>query len=122
MDCTECHVTPNVLCELAVDALEDRKGRDIVTLDVGQVTDIADFMVIVSGTSSRHGKSLVDEVIARAKKAGNAPLGVEGRETHEWVLVDLGDVLVHVMQLEAREFYDLERLWGELPADEGTLS
>jgi ribosome-associated protein len=115
-------VTPDALRDLVIDALEDRKGRNIVTLDVGKITDITDFMVVASGTSNRHVKALVDQVIESAKAADNAPLGVEGRETHEWVLVDLGDVLVHLMQAETREFYDLERLWSDLPSDTETLS
>ena len=115
-------MTPDALRDLVVDALEDRKGRDIVVLDVAKATDITDFMIIVSGTSNRHVKALVDEVVESSKAADNPPLGVEGRETHEWVLVDLGDVLVHVMQAETRDFYDLERLWSELPSDTETLS
>ena len=115
-------MTSEALRDLVVEALEDRKGRDIVTLDVANVTDITDYMIIVSGTSSRHVKSLVDQVVEAAKAAGNQPLGVEGRETNEWVLVDLGDVLVHVMQAETRAFYDLERLWSELPSDSETLN
>ncbi|MDH3640844.1 MAG: ribosome silencing factor [Gammaproteobacteria bacterium] len=115
-------MTPDALRDLVVDALEDRKGRNIVVLDVAKTTDITDFMVIVSGTSNRHVKALVDEVVESSKAADNSPLGVEGRETHEWVLVDLGDVLVHVMQAETRDFYDLERLWSELPSDTETLS
>ena len=115
-------MTPDALRDLVIDALEDRKGRNIVTLDVGKITDITDFMVIASGTSNRHVKALVDQVVESAKAADNPPLGVEGRETHEWVLVDLGDVLVHLMQAETREFYDLERLWSELPSDTETLS
>jgi ribosome-associated protein len=115
-------VTPDALRNLVVDALEDRKGRDIVALDVAKVTDITDYMIVVSGTSNRHVKALVDEVVESAKAQGTRPVGVEGRETHEWVLVDLGDVLVHVMQAETRSFYDLERLWTELPSDTETLS
>lgn len=115
-------MTPDALHDLVVDALEDRKGRNIVTLDVADVADFTDFMVIASGTSNRHVRSLVDQVVESAKAQGNRPLGVEGRETYEWVLVDLGDVLVHVMQVETREFYDLERLWTELPADTESLS
>jgi len=114
-------VTPDALRDLVVDALEDLKGHNIVVLDVRKFTDITDFMVIASGTSNRHVKALVDQVIEAAKAKGNPPLGVEGRETHEWVLVDLGDVLVHVMQAETRDFYDLERLWSQLPSDSETL-
>ena len=111
----------DALRDRVVDSLEDLKGRDILALDVAKVTDITDYMVIASGTSNRHVKALVDQVVEDAKAAGTPPVGVEGRETHEWVLVDLGDVLVHVMQGQARSFYDLERLWSELPSDTESL-
>ena len=109
-------LAPDCLRELIVDALENRKGRDIVALDVGRLTDITDFMVIASGTSNRHVKALVDQVIEAAKLHRLKVLGVEGREACEWVLLDLGDVIVHVMQAATREFYDLERLWRPLAA------
>lgn len=109
------------LRDQVIDSLAELKGRDIVALDVAKLTDITDYMVITSGTSNRHVKALVDQVVEDAKAAGNPPVGVEGRETHEWVLVDLGDVLVHVMQAESRGFYDLERLWSELPSDTESL-
>jgi len=114
-------VAADALRDRVVDSLEDLKGRDILALDVAKVTDITDYMVIASGTSNRHVKALVDQVVEDAKAAGTPPVGVEGRETHEWVLVDLGDVLVHVMQGQARSFYDLERLWSELPSDTESL-
>jgi ribosome-associated protein len=110
-------VTSEALRDLVIDALEDRKGRDIVALDVTRATNITDYMVLASGTSNRHVKALVDQVVESAAAAGNPAGGVEGRETCEWVLIDLGDVLVHVMQAQTREFYDLERLWSDLPAD-----
>jgi ribosome-associated protein len=110
-------VTPETLRDFVIDTLEDLKGRDLVTLPVTNLTDITDFMIIVSGTSNRHVKSLVDRLVEAAKGAGQPPVGVEGRETNEWVLVDLGDVLVHVMQAEPRKFYDLERLWRDIPTD-----
>ena len=110
-------MTPDALRELVLDTLEDLKGRDLVTLPVTHLTDITDYMILVSGTSNRHVKSLVDRLVEAAKAAGNPPRGVEGRETNEWVLVDLGDVLVHVMQADTRKFYDLERLWQEIPTD-----
>ena len=110
-------MSAEVLKDQIVEALEDRKGRDIKVLDVSSVSDVTDVMVVVSGTSNRHVKALVDQVVDAAKAAGNPPLGVEGRENYQWVLLDLGDVLVHVMQAETREFYDLERLWQELPTD-----
>ena len=108
------------LRDLVVQALEDGKGQNILPLDVTSVTDITDFMIIVSGTSNRHVKALVDQVVVAAKSHDNPPLGVEGRETYEWVLLDVGDVLVHVMQTATREFYALERLWQPLPADSTT--
>jgi ribosome-associated protein len=114
-------VTPKALSDLVINALEDIKGRDIVTLPVTNLTDIADFMIIASGTSNRHVKSLVNSVVEAAKAGGERVRGVEGRETNEWVLVDLGDVLVHIMGNEAREFYDLERLWTQMPGDTETL-
>ena len=99
------------LKDLVVDTLEETKGKDIVVLDVTDKTDVTDLMVIVSGTSSRHVKSLADNVADKCKKAGVQPLGVEGEDQAEWVLVDLGDVVVHLMMPSARQFYDLERLW-----------
>ncbi len=102
---------------LVTEVLDDRKGENIVTLNVAEMTHITDHMVLVTGTSNRHVKALVDYLAEAVKSAGFAVRATEGRETHEWVLMDLGDVLVHVMQAEARDFYDLERLWGNLPTD-----
>ena len=100
------------LLELALDALDDLKGVDVHVLDVSELTSITDRMIIVSGTSTRHVKALADNVAIRAKQAGNPPLGVEGEQTAEWVLIDLGDVIVHVMLPDTREFYALEKLWS----------
>lgn len=94
-----------------IDALEELKAKDIREIDVRGKTSIADLLVIASGTSARHVKSIADEVVKFAKKAGVMPLGVEGEQEAEWVLVDLGDVIVHVMLPRIREFYGLERLW-----------
>ncbi|CAA0097506.1 ribosome silencing factor [Zhongshania aliphaticivorans] len=99
------------LKKLVIDSLEDVKGRDIVALDVRDMSGVTDFMVVCSGTSNRHVKSLADNVWVEVKKRGIVPLGMEGENTGDWVLVDLGDVVVHVMLPEARLFYDLERLW-----------
>ena len=118
---TEHEVSADALRDQVLESLDERKGRDIVALEVGKVTDITDYMVIASGTSNRHVKALVDQVVEDAKASGTLPMGVEGRETNEWVLVDLGDELVHVMQEKSRRFYDLERLWSELPADSESL-
>lgn len=92
-------------------ALADMKAADIRVLDVRGVSDVADFMVIASGTSDRHLRSIADRVVQMAKAAGHRPLGVEGEQQGEWVLVDLPDVMVHVMLPRTREFYQLEHLW-----------
>jgi ribosome-associated protein len=92
-------------------ALDELKAKDVHEIDVRGKTSIADILVIASGTSTRHVKSLADEVVRFAKKAGMFPLGVEGQREAEWVLVDLGDIIVHVMLPRIREFYGLERLW-----------
>lgn len=99
------------LLEVAVGALDDMKARDVRVLDVRKLTSVADYMVIASGTSDRHVKSIADRVVEEAGQAGSPALGVEGRDAGEWVLVDLQDVIVHVMQPKMREFYKLESLW-----------
>ncbi len=92
-------------------ALENLKARDVREIDVRGKTSVTDLLVIASGTSSRHVKSIADEVVVQSKKLGLPPLGVEGQREGEWVLVDLGDIIVHVMLPRIREFYGLERLW-----------
>ncbi|MEH6516001.1 MAG: ribosome silencing factor [Halioglobus sp.] len=99
------------LKELVLEALEDLKALNPVILDVTDLTDVMDYMVIASGTSNRHVKSLASNVSMEAKKRGMMPLGIEGEGAGEWVLVDFGDVVVHVMLPATRDFYDLERLW-----------
>lgn len=98
-------------------ATEDLKAKDPVEIDVRGKASFADFIVVVSGTSTRHVKSIADEVVRSAKKLDMMPLGVEGEREAEWVLVDLGDVVVHVMLPRVRELYALERLWtvGDQP-------
>jgi len=83
---------------------------------------VTDYMVIASGTSNTHVKALVDNLLESSHEKGIPSIGVEGRETMEWVLVDLGDVVVHVMKQETRDFYDLERLWSEVPRVESTVT
>jgi ribosome-associated protein len=109
-------MTEPPLNDIIMNALEDLKGRDIVTLDVRELSDVMDILIIVSGTSNRHVKSLVDNVVDAAKQAGFRPLSIEGKEGGEWVLVDFGDTVVHAMLPATREFYDLERLWQLEPA------
>src|SRR6186713_2132685 len=97
-------------------ALDDMKAVNVKVLDVRPVTDVSDCMVLASGNSDRHVRSIADRVVERAKAAGFRPIGVEGERDGEWVLVDLNDVIVHVMLPRVREFYGLENLWELTPA------
>jgi ribosome-associated protein len=110
------------LTDLVIDALDDVKAKDIVRLDVRGVTTVTDFMVVASGTSNRHVKALVDNVAEKAREAGHRPVGIEGEEGGEWVLLDLQDTLVHVMLPKVREFYNLEKLWSISPANSASAS
>ncbi|MFT4256167.1 MAG: ribosome silencing factor [Pseudoxanthomonas sp.] len=111
--------TPILLANVHA-AVEELKAKDVVEIDVRGKSSVTDYLVIVSGTSTRHVKSIADEVVRFAKKLDVMPLGVEGEREAEWVLVDLGDVVVHVMLPRVREFYALERLWtvGDQGPDE----
>ena len=108
----------DALRELVITALQDMKGSDIRVLDVRGLTVLTDFMVIASGTSDRHVKSLARNVQDEARRAGVKPMGVEGEAEGEWVLVDLCDVVVHVMRPQMRDFYNLEKLWSVAPEAE----
>lgn len=99
------------LKNVIVAALEDMKAHDIKTLDVRGLTDVADYMIIASGTSDRHVRSVAERVVEKTKAAGFRPHGVEGRQDSDWVLIDLSDIIVHVMLPRSREFYGLEKLW-----------
>jgi ribosome-associated protein len=100
------------LQKLAIGAMEDMKAVDIKVLDVIGVSSFTDVMIIASGTSNRHVKSIADNVMIKAKENGQAILGHEGDQTGDWILIDLGDVVVHVMLPEVRDFYNLEKLWS----------
>ena len=97
------------------EALLDVKAKEIIEIDVSGISNVADAIVIASGTSTRHVKSLADNVAEEARKAGFRPIGVEGERDAEWILIDLGFVVVHVMLPTARKFYDLESLWRATP-------
>jgi ribosome-associated protein len=99
------------LQEVVTTALDDMKAANVKVMDVRGLTDIADTMIIASGTSDRHVRSIADRVVEKAKAAGFRPYGVEGQRDGEWVLVDLNDIVLHVMLPRVREFYGLERLW-----------
>ena len=105
------------LHEIIISALEDVKAQDIVSIDVTKLTGIMDTMVVASGNSSRQVKSLANNVAVDAKKAGFRVIGMEGDDVSEWILVDFGDVIVHVMLPTTRAFYDLEKLWSLRPDD-----
>lgn len=98
--------------KFVIDKIEDLKARDLIDLNVVGKSSVTDTMLICSGNSKRHVASIAENVVIECKQAGHAPLSVEGQDTGEWVLVDLGDIVVHVMQDEARDFYQLEKLWG----------
>jgi len=102
----------NELKAFVVDKIDDMKGRDVIELDVKGKSSITDTMIICSGNSKRHVMAIAEHVQVEAKHAGHTPLNVEGKETGDWVLVDLGDIIVHVMQDETRDFYQLEKLWA----------
>ena len=100
------------LQDFVIDKIDDLKGQDIIALDVQGKSSITDCMIICTGTSSRHVMSIADHVVQESRTAGLLPLGVEGENVADWIVVDLGDVIVHVMQEESRRLYELEKLWG----------
>lgn len=106
------------LREAVLAKLDDLKAREVTVIDVRGRTSVTDYLVIASGTSTRHVKAMADEVVLAAKRLAHPPLGVEGEKESEWILVDLGDLVVHLMLPRAREFYGLERLWQESPRRE----
>ena len=101
------------IVKVVMDAIEDVKGRDIRTIDVTGKSSISDTLIIASGNTARQVKAIADNIVEKVKHAGVQPLGVEGEQHAEWVLVDLGDIVVHVMQPSIRDFYNLEKLWGD---------
>lgn len=106
----------NDINQIIRNALDDLKAQDITVLDVSTLTDVTDTLVIATGTSNRHVKAMAGNVIADSKKAKLAPIGFEGLETGEWVLIDYGDTIVHVMLQATRDLYELEKLWSTEPA------
>ncbi|WP_144213148.1 ribosome silencing factor [Shewanella donghaensis] len=101
------------LKDFVVDKIDDLKAKDVFVLDVSEQSQITDFMVVCTGTSKTHVRAIAENMVVESKTAGTQPLGVEGRESSEWVLVDLGGVILHVMQEQTRELYELEKLWSE---------
>lgn len=101
------------LKQFVIDKVDDLKAKDIISFDVSNRSNITNYMVICSGTSKTHVRAIAENMVKEAKIANLALSGVEGREESEWVLVDLGDVILHVMQDQTRDFYQLEKLWAE---------
>lgn len=99
-----------------VDALDDAKAKDIVVLDVRKVSDFTDYMAIASAASTRHAQSTADRVMEKLRSHGRKPVGVEGMGVGDWVLLDFGEAVVHVMRPQTRDFYNLEKLWGDAKA------
>ena len=105
--------TTEDLKAIVLAALEDAKANDVRQLDVRRLTDVTDWMVVASGTSTRHVLALADHVRTQAKAQGLSPIGTEGESASDWVLLDYGDVVVHLMLPDTRGFYDLEGLWDD---------
>ena len=101
--------------QLVVDALQSKMGEDILVMDLRGLSDVADYFVLCSGSSDLHVKSLYGEVVDALKRVGEPPWHVEGTAQRKWVLIDLVDIVVHVFRVETREYYSLERLWGDAP-------
>lgn len=99
------------LKKLVLETLEDYKAQDVIDIDVRQLTSVTDYMIICTSTSRRHALTIAEHLVTNAKHQGVTPLGVEGESEGEWILVDLVDIVVHIMQAKAREFYSLEKLW-----------
>lgn len=111
VECLEIKMSSE-LNNIINEALDDLKAKDMVELNVTSLSDVTDTMIIATGTSNRHVKALADNVIDEGKQQGIRPIGIEGMEAGDWVLVDYGDTVVHVMLEPTRDFYDLEKLWA----------
>jgi ribosome-associated protein len=101
---------------LIAEAALDRKALNLVALDVSKLTSVADTFILATGTSDRHTRAICDSIVETLRERGEKPLGIEGYDEGRWVLIDLGDVVVHVFQADVRAQYDLERLWSDAPA------
>ena len=104
---------PERMRDVAINALEDAKGENIKVLDVSSLTDITDFMIVATGTSERHIKTLATRVLEHMHEAGWKQLGIEGEDARDWVLVDFVDIVIHIMREQTRKRYDLESLWDK---------
>ena len=112
---TRPDLAPRAMADLVVDTASDKKAEDILVLNVSEVTTIADLFIIVSGRGERQVQAISDAIVEKAKENGRQPVGIEGYDAGRWILIDLGDVVVHAFVPEERELYRLERLWGDAP-------
>ena len=112
---TYVDLSPEEMSAAAAEAIDDKRGTDVVILDVGELLRIADVFVLATGSSKRQTLALAQEVEDQLKLYDRKPLRVEGKDTGEWVLIDYGDLVVHLFQQQTRDFYSLERLWGDAP-------
>ena len=103
---------PGYICQLCTEVLSEMKAVDPLALQVGEMTSLTDYMMIATGTSSQHVRSIAEELKVTLKSKGIEILGIEGERAGEWVLLDAGDVVVHVMQAQTRAYYELEKLWS----------
>ncbi len=110
------------LLKMIEDVLDERKGQDITVIDVIGKTSVTDYMVVVTSTSERHANALCNYVLEKAKEKNHTPLGVEGLQSSDWVLLDLGDIILHIFTAQARDFYQLEKLWSIERTAEQALS
>lgn len=108
---TKENISVENLHQLVVNTIDANKGVNIISIDVRGKSSVTDYMVIATGTSERHVKALAEHVVTETKKQGITPLGIEGMKVCDWVLVDLGDVMVHIMLEKTRDYYQLEKLW-----------
>ena len=115
---TDAQTTAESLCDQVAEALDDIKAVDPRIIDVRGQTAITDFMAFATGNSRRHARAVAETVIEAGRAAGQPPLGVEGMDDNEWILVDLGDLVLHVMLEDVRDFYRLERIWGVEQAED----
>ncbi|MDT9587413.1 MAG: ribosome silencing factor [Candidatus Arsenophonus melophagi] len=106
------HLQDNKLQQFIIDQLVDIKAKDIITIDVSRKSSITDFMIICTGTSNRHLTSIADKLIEACCMMKIIPLGVEGKGISDWIVVDLGDTIIHIMQEDSRRMYELEKLWS----------
>ncbi len=102
----------NELLTLVTTELDERKGQSITVIDVKDRSSVTDFMILVTATSERHGQALSNYVVIKVKEQGVKPLGLEGAQGSDWVLLDLGDIVLHIMTTQARDLYQLEKLWS----------